>query len=125
MLQRCEMLSNRLLKERQTGVGNEPFLILPPLVVDQVILETAEADALATEDISRFQAVAEETIAEKLVTVREQVAVSRRIGGVEVAFAGLREEAERKGVKGILSERPSLAKRPLEERNDVHQGGVP
>jgi hypothetical protein len=48
-----------------------------------------------------------------------------RIGGVEGAFAGLREEAERKGVKGIVSERPSLAKRPLEERNDVHQGGVP
>src|SRR5712691_3070853 len=54
MLKLCEMLPNRLVEETQAGVGNKLVLLLPLLIIYQVVLEAAEADTLAAEDVSRL-----------------------------------------------------------------------
>jgi hypothetical protein len=48
---------------------------LPALIVQKIVFKTAEADAIATEDIACFQAIPEEPIDQKLVTVWEQLPV--------------------------------------------------
>jgi hypothetical protein len=51
------MLPNRLLEEWQASVGNQACLVLPPLIVQEIVFKTAEADAIATEDIACFQTI--------------------------------------------------------------------
>ena len=88
------MLSNGLFEEGQARVAISCFLVLPPLIVEQIILETAEAHAIAAEDIAGFEAVAQQTIDQELIAVRQQTSVSTRVLGIQVAFGGVRDEAE-------------------------------
>src|SRR5262245_8203614 len=44
-----QVMPDGLVEEGQTRIGHKLFLLLPPLVVHQVILETSEAHAIATE----------------------------------------------------------------------------
>ena len=53
------------------------FLLLPLLVVDQIILEAAEANTVPTEDVACFQSIAQQTIDQKLIAVW-QAGVLRR-----------------------------------------------
>ncbi|HAM50180.1 MAG TPA: hypothetical protein DCP92_05625 [Nitrospiraceae bacterium] len=52
--ERCQVIPDRLIQDRQTSLSNEFVLLLPPLVVQQVILKTTEADTIPAEDIARF-----------------------------------------------------------------------
>jgi hypothetical protein len=64
-----EVCPKRLLEEREAHVGNQVFPVFPPVGIDQVVCETPEADAIAAEDIARFQAIAQETIDQKFIAV--------------------------------------------------------
>jgi hypothetical protein len=68
-----------LHEERQTSVGHERILGLPSPIIQQVIFETPEANTVSTEEIARFEAVAQQTIDQKLVAVREEASLAARI----------------------------------------------
>ena len=57
LLERCEMVLDRLLKDGQTGVRNQIFLLLPLSIIYKIVLETSESDAIPTENIARFQSI--------------------------------------------------------------------
>lgn len=120
-----EVFPNRLLEEREARVGHQGFLVFPPVVIDQVVFETPEADAIAAEDIARFQAVAQETIDQKLIAVWEHVSLTMRALGLEIAFGGVGNEAEGVSIWRILTERPSFLEGILQKRHGFDQRGVP
>ena len=80
------MLLDRLREERQTSVGHERNLGLPSPIIQQVIFETPEADTVSAEEIPRFEAVAHQTIEQKLVAVREEASLARRILRIQLTL---------------------------------------
>jgi hypothetical protein len=53
-----QVLPDGLVEDGETRVRHEFSLLLPSLVVQQIILETPEADAIAAENIASFETVA-------------------------------------------------------------------
>ena len=70
-------------------------------------------------------AVAQETIDQKCIAVWEHVPLMMHALGIEIAFSGVRNEAEGIGVGRILPERSSFLKDILEKLHGFDQGGVP
>jgi len=52
------MLPNRLLEQAQTRLGNQLFFVFPLVVINQVVLEAAEAHAVSADDIASFETLA-------------------------------------------------------------------
>jgi hypothetical protein len=119
------MLLNRLFEQWQAGVGNQCCLVLPALIVQKIVFKTAEADAIATEDIACFQAIPEEPIDQKLITVWEEMPVPMLVLCVEIAFSGVGYEAERECRRRIVAEWSSLPKDVLQKVHGFDQRGVP
>jgi len=118
------MLLDRLHEERQTSVGHERILGLPSPIIPQVIFETPEADTVSAEEIACFEAVAPQEIDQKLIAVREEASLAARILSIQVAFEGLRYEAGRERVSGIVTKRPAFLKRRPQKMHSRDQGGV-
>ena len=99
---RCEfsqMLPDRLLQARQAHARHARALLPPSLVVHQVILETPEAYAITTEDIAGFEPVAQQTIHQKLIAIRQETSVPVPVLGVQVPFGSGRDKAEGDGLR--------------------------
>jgi hypothetical protein len=120
-----EVCPNRRLEEREARVGEQVFLVSPPVVIDQVVCETPEANVIAAEDTARFQAVAQETLDQELIAVWEHMSLAIRALDLEIAFGGVGHEAEGLGVWRILTERPSFLQGMLQKRYSFDQRGVP
>ena len=118
------MLLDRLHEERQTSVGHERILGLPSPIIPQVIFETPEADTVSAEEIACFEAVAPQEIDQKLIAVREEASLAARILSIQVAFEGLRYEAGRERVSGIVTKRPAFLIRRPQKMHSRDQGGV-
>src|SRR5258708_39852593 len=69
------MFPDRLAQEIQTCLGDQLFLAgAPQLLIDEIVINTSEPDAVATKDIASFHAVTELAIEEELVAIRKQLA---------------------------------------------------
>jgi hypothetical protein len=53
------LFSDRLPEQAQSRLGNQSFFSLPLTIINQVILETAEAHAVPAEDIAGFETLAQ------------------------------------------------------------------
>jgi hypothetical protein len=82
------------VEDGQTRVSNELSLLLPPLVVHQVILETPEAHAIAAENIAGFETIAQQTVDQKLVAIWQQTSGPVPVLGIQVPSGGVGYEAE-------------------------------
>ena len=80
-----QVLLNGLLEEREPRVSDQGVLCLPALIIQQIVLETAKADALPAKDVAGLQPSAEEQIDQKLITVVAQRSIRRRLG-IEIPF---------------------------------------
>src|SRR5712691_64040 len=109
------MLPNRLLEEWEAGVGNQCFLVLPPLIVQEIVFKTAEADAIATEDISCFKAIPQEPIDQKLIAVGEQMPLPMLVLCVKIAVGDVGYEVERECRRRIVAEWSSFPKGVLQK----------
>src|SRR5262245_49298647 len=73
VLQVREMVPNGRGEAGQAGLGEElDFVVLPAILRDEVILETAKTDTVAAEDIASFEAMAEEPIDQELIAIGEE-----------------------------------------------------
>jgi hypothetical protein len=77
---------------------------LPLLIVEQIVLKTPKTRALPAEDIARLQAVAQEPIDQKFITVGAQAFVTLGICRIQVAFERLPDTADRELLHRILAE---------------------
>src|SRR5208283_3476794 len=69
------MLPDRLAQDIQSCLGDQLFLAgAPQLLIDEIVINTSEPDAVATKDIASFHAVTELAIEEELVAIRKQLA---------------------------------------------------
>src|SRR4051794_24285763 len=57
-----QVLLNGLLEEREPRVRDQGLLRLPALIIQQIVLETAKADALSAKDVAGLQPSAEKQI---------------------------------------------------------------
>jgi hypothetical protein len=60
---------DRLLENFQSRLGNELVLIRPLVITEQIVLHTAEPDAVAAVDIACFQTVAQVPVQEKFIAI--------------------------------------------------------
>ena len=83
---------------------------MPLLIAQQIILETTETDTIMTEDIACFQAIAQQTVDQKLIAIRQKTSLPVHVLRIEVAFGRLGYEVQRDCLWRILPERSSFAK---------------
>ncbi len=82
----------------------------PCLVVDQIVLEAAEPDAVAAVDIARFEPLAQETADIELVPVGNKPLLPMLFACIKVAIGVAVYESDRKLLHGILPKRFALSK---------------
>src|SRR5215510_13511846 len=122
VLQVREMFLNRLGETGQARLGEElAFVVLPAVLRDEVILETAKTDTIAAEDIASFEAMAEEPIDQELIAIGEQGLGPMGLGPIHVAFRGRRDTSPRHCGHWIGTEGPSFPYSLLQKLDRVHQ----
>ena len=102
------MLRDGLRQDGQSRLGQQPVFLLPLPIIEQIVFETPEAQTVSAEDIPRFQTVAQEPIDQKLVAVGAQAFVALGIGGIQIAFKGLCDAADRELLRGVVAQRFAL-----------------
>src|SRR5262245_43979425 len=115
------MLRNGLGQYGQAGLGNASIFLLPWPIIEQVIVEAAEAQPLAAEDIPRFHTVAQEPIDQKLIAVWAQALVALGIGRIQIPFQGLPDTADRALLYWIVAQRFALPPSRDEKVDGVEQ----
>lgn len=96
-------------------MGAQGLLGLPGLIVQAIICKTATADAVAAQDMTGFQAMPEQPIDAKLITVWQELAVFTRPGSLPIACSRVRYATPWECPRRILPERASLRKGGLEQ----------
>src|SRR5215475_6152219 len=103
VLQFGQVLANRLREASEAGLLNEPVLVLPRVIIDQVVLATPQADAMAAEHVAGFETVAQQTVDHKLIAIRQEVSLSARTIGIQIRRDGVRDTTLGEGLRGILA----------------------
>ncbi len=124
LFERGELFLDRLLEKWELRIGDPRVLRLPLLIVQQIVLNTAQANALPTEDIPGLQPSPEEHIDQTLLAVGVEAFLASRLLGIEVAFHLGRDAAKRKGRGGLLAEDSPFVKRRLQTMESLQKGSV-
>ena len=114
LFQGGQVLLDGLRQDGEPRLRQQPVFLLPLLIIEQVVLETPEAQTLAAEDIARFQAVAQEPIDQKLIAVGAQAFVALGIGAIQIPFEGLRDAADGELLRRVVAQRFA----PLQRRRE-------
>ena len=115
LLQRRELLGDRIGQPPQAGVDQEPLLLPPLSVVEEIILEAPKPDTVPAEDLAGLEAVAEQPVDQELIAVDERTFATVGVLGKEVALKGVRDHAAGQRIRGELAERFALLERRLQE----------
>src|SRR6267142_2798020 len=120
----CQVIPKGLLEDGESRVRHQRVLVLPSLIIHQVILKTAKAHAVSAKNITGFKTIAEETIDQKLIAIRQETSVSVRIRCIQIPLGGIGYTTVWKRLWRILAERSSLAKGVLQKVNRFGQWSV-
>jgi len=74
-----QLFLDGLLEQRKSRGSDQGVFVLPALLIQQVILKTAKADTLLTEDVPRLQPATEEQIDQKFIAVEAQALLPSRL----------------------------------------------
>ena len=69
-------------------------MLLARAIARDIILETAEADTVPTENIAGFQTIAQKTIDQELITIWEKTFLSLVVLSMKIAFGPIRDELD-------------------------------
>jgi hypothetical protein len=99
------LFSDRLPEQAQSRLGNQSFFFLPLTIINQVILETAEAHAVSAEDIAGFESLAQLPVNQEFIPIRQEAFEPLRVFEIKVTLELIRDASSGKDSISILSKR--------------------
>src|SRR5271166_2340918 len=116
-----QMLPDRLAQDIQSCLGDQLFLAgAPQLLIDEIVINTSEPDAVATKDIASFHAVTELAIEEELVAIRKQLAAVAVLL-VKIALHPFRNPAQWDVLFLVAAQSLATSKRLLQELHGLNE----
>src|SRR5580704_8354436 len=109
------MLPDRLAQDIQLFLAGAPQLL-----IDEIVINTSEPDAVATKDIASFHAVTELAIEEELVAIRKQLAAVAVLL-VKIALHPFRNPAQWDVLFLVAAQSLATSKRLLQELHGLNE----